>query len=300
MSDSRNDDGDAPVSAAPKDTNKKRRIPALEPPNNNLGEDELLMKKFYDLMQIKSDNGEWERIWNEPDDRRGIHNAIRPSFIYASVSALATFVFLRKVPNWYMNRALSKKESIFHGRNGHPHYESSRRQKNVLFPRIMTHKDGSTSFHEGLLIKPLTLAIDATVSVALGCAVWFYSIDKKGVFHAASNVPLVEGRSAVSDTLCHDFIEEKKQVPERVWKEYNDDAVVMLKQFIENCQRRTQYERQLRLDQGLSPEEPVAIPSRGVPPDLVIEGEEEKAFDLYDWVAEDDWVSDEDDDEGFW
>jgi hypothetical protein len=300
MSDS---SGNSPNDAS---TTKRKRIPALIPPNNNLGEDELLMKTFYDLMQVKADRGEFQRIRQEPEDRRAIFEAIRPSFAVASASALATFVFLRKVPRWYMNRALGKKESRFHGRDGHPHYDSSRRQTNILFPRIETRKDGSTSFHEGLLIKPLTLAIDLTVSLATGAAVWFYTIDKKATFDAISNVPLVEGRSAVSDTLCADFIEQKKKLPKKLWKEYNDDAVTMLRKFIENCQRRTQYERQLRIERGLDPEEPVIIPPPGVPPDMVIEDEEEKAADLYAWVAEDDWAADdewdegEDEDKGFW
>ena len=73
-----------------------------------------------------------------------------------------------------MNRALSKKESFLHGAKGHPHYEASRKQKNILFPRIKTHKDGSTFLHEGLLIKPLTLALDAAVSLAMGAGVWSY------------------------------------------------------------------------------------------------------------------------------
>jgi hypothetical protein len=291
-------------------TTKRKRIPALIPPNNNLGEDELLMKTFYDLMQVKADRGEFQRIRQEPEDRKAIFEAIRPSFAIASASALATFVFLRKVPRWYMNRALGKKESRFYGRDGHPHYDSSRNQKNALFPRIKTLKDGSTSFHEGLLIKPLTIAIDLTVSLATGAAVWFYTIDKKGTFDAISNVPLVEGRSAVSDTLCADFIDQKNKLPKKLWTEYNDDAVTMLRKFIENCQRRTQYERQLRIEKGLEPEEPVIIPPPGVPPDMVIEDEEEKAAELYAWVAEDDWAAygdewdeednNDDDDKGFW
>jgi hypothetical protein len=256
-------------------------------------------------MQIKSDNGEWERIWAEPADRRAIYNAIRPSFTLATFSTISTFVFLRKVPAWYMNRALATKESFLHGAKGHPHYESSRRQKNIAFPRIKTHKDGSTTFHEGLLIKPLTLAMDATVSLLMGAAVWFYSIDKKRVFNAVSDIPLVEGTSAVSDTLCRDFIEEKKTIPKTVWGEYNDDAVLMLKNFIGNCQRRQLYERQLRIERGLQPEEPVSIPAPGVPVDLVIEDEEERPLGLIDWIGKDDWAGDDDewddeDDKGFW
>jgi hypothetical protein len=287
-------------------TSKRKRIPALIPPNNNLGEDELLMKTFYDLMQIKADRGEFQRIREEPEDRKAIFEAIRPSFAIASASTLATFVFLRRVPRWYMNRALGKKESVWHGREGHPHYDSSRRQKNILFPRIKTYRDGSTSFHEGLLIAPLMIAVDLAVSLAMGAAVWFYTIDKKGTFNAVSNVPLVEGRSAVSDTLCADFIEQKKKLPARLWKEYNDDAVTMLRLFIENCQRRTQYERQLRIEKGLGPDEPVAIPPPGVPPDMVIEDDEEKAAELSmaDWAAEDDWATDDewddDDEKSFW
>lgn len=305
MSDANSDNStSAPIRT--QDGSKKRSIPALKPPNNNLGEDELMMKKFYDLMQIKADKGEWERIWAEPMDRKAINDAIRPSFTLATVSTIATFVFLRKVPAWYMNRALSTKESFFHGAKGHPHYDSARRQKNIAFPRIKTHRDGSTSFHEGLLIKPLTLAMDATVSLIMGAAVWFYTIDKKGVFSAVSRIPLAEGTSAVSDTLCQDFIEEKKTIPKKVWNEYNDDAVLMLKQFIDNCRRRQQYERQLRIERGLQPEEPVSIPPPGVPADLMIEDEEERTFGLADLIGQDDsWAGDDaddwdDDDKGFW
>lgn len=306
MSDATADDSNSSAPTRTHDESKKRSVPALKPPNNNLGEDELMMKKFYDLMQIKSDEGEWERIWAEPADRQGIHDAIRPSFTMATVSTIATFLFLRKVPAWYMNRALATKESFLHGAKGHPHYDSSRRQKNVAFPRIKTHKDGSTTFHEGLLIKPLTLAMDATVSLIVGAGVWFYSIDKKRVFAAVSAIPLVEGTSAVSDTLCQDFIEEKKTVPKKVWKEYNDDAMLMLKDFIDNCKRRQQYERQLRIERGLRPQEQVSIPPPGVPADLVIEDEEERPFGFADWIVDDSWAGDDaddwedDDDKGFW
>ena len=58
---------------------------------------------------------------------------------------------------------------------------------------------------------------------------------------------------------------QKKKIPKKVWKEYNDDAVVMLKRFVENCQRRTQYEQQLRMERGMALDKPVAIPSPGVP-----------------------------------
>ena len=132
-------------------------------------------------------------------------------------------------------------------------------------------------------------------------------MDKKGAFQAVSEIPLIEGRSAVSDTLCQDFIAQKGKVPKRLWKEYNDDAFVMLRDFIDNCQRRMQVERQIRTDRGLGRDEPVDIPSPGVPRDLILEDEAERIVDLVgaDWAAEDDhWADDDWDDdnesESFW
>ena len=119
---------------------KRKRIPALIPPNNNLGEDELLLKGFYDLMQIKADKGEFQRIMDEPNDRRAVKKALMPSFYLASATAITTFVVLRKAPRWFMNQALSKKESIIHGPAGHPHYDSSRRTKEYF---VSSHSNPS-------------------------------------------------------------------------------------------------------------------------------------------------------------
>jgi hypothetical protein len=285
-----------------------RKITPFTPPRNNLSEDELLAKTFYDIVQIKADRGELTRIRKEPHDRRKMNAAMRSSYIYGGLAAIGTFIALRKLPNYWMNRSLSKRESFLHGRDGNPYYDLARKQGPWL-PHIKIRRDGTTRFHEGYFVLPILITINATLACAMGAAVAIATVPKVKVFEAVADIPLSSGRSAVSDALCTDFLENYKRLPERLFtpkKLKGDDVTTNIKRFVENCQRRQQVERQLRIDGLLKDDDPVDIPKPGVPGDLALEtdakpdnivvwGDGKKDF-WEAWLEEDD----DDDDDDMW
>ena len=89
---------------------RHRRITPFTPPRNNLGYDELLAKTFIDLMQIKYDRGEFDRIQRERQDRAGVAKVMRPGMIMGGLVAVGTFITLRRLPKYLMRRSLEKRD----------------------------------------------------------------------------------------------------------------------------------------------------------------------------------------------
>lgn len=284
---------------------QKKRTP-FTPQRNNLSDDELLAKFFYDIIQLKFDRGELSRIRKEPQDRRKLNRVMLTGKILGGLAAVGTFVALRRFPKYCINRTLSKKESFMHGRDGNPYYELARKQGPWL-PHIKTLRDGSTRFQEGWLITPILFTLDAALACALGTLIMFVTTPKVKMFEAIADIPLSAGRSAVSDGLCADFLENYKRLPVRLWtakKLDGDDVTTNIKRFVENCQRRQQMERQLRADAMIGEGEPVDIPKPGVPPELTLEREEEPE-PIIDRSGErtdfwDAWMEEDDDDDDMW
>lgn len=280
---------------------QRKKPTPFTPPRNNLSDDELLAKTFLDLMQLKFDRGEFERIRREQHDRMGVHRVMRPGLIMGGISAAVTFLALRQLPKRFMNNSLSKQESFWHGRNGNPFYQIVRKQ-GPWWPHVKTNRDGTTTFREGWFLSPLSMAIDAVAACAMGCVVTVVATPKVKLFEAAADIPLAHGRSAISDTLCSDFIENYKRLPKELWtpkKLKGDDVTTNINRFVENCQRRQQMEKQLRSDRGLRENEAIEIPYPGVPPNLILEveekpddvvfwGDRQQSFWLDDWAEEDD------------
>jgi hypothetical protein len=291
---------DLGTTLAPSPPQRKKPTP-FTPPRNNLSDDELLAKTFIDLMQLKFDRGEFERIRREQHDRKGVHKVMRPGMIMGGISAVVTFVALRRLPKRFMNNSLAKPESFWHGRDGNPFYQIVRKQ-GPWWPNVKTNRDGTTTFREGWFLSPLFIAVDAVAACAMGCVVTVVATPKIKLFEAAADIPLTHGRSAISDTLCSDFIVNYKRLPKELWtpkKLKRDDVTTNIKRFVENCQRRQQMEKQLRSNAALSENEAVEIPYPGVPPNLILEVEEspdevvvsvdrQRSFWLDDWAEEDD------------
>jgi hypothetical protein len=88
-----------------------------------------------------------------------------------------------------------------------------------------------------------------------------------------SGVPLVEGRSVLSDELCGDVV--AKYLALKVGEEEEPVQSPMLQNiglFVQNCQRRQAFEQRIRKDHGLDPLASVSIPPPGVPADYPIAG----------------------------
>ncbi len=92
---------------------------------------------------------------------------------------------------------------------------------------------------------------DAAVSLVAGITVWSLSINKKKAFYSAADIPLIEGKSEISNHLCTDFINiYHNEVRPKFWKEKRDDALKAIEQFVRNCEKRKLYEKKLRREMG--------------------------------------------------
>ena len=100
-------------------------------------------------------------------------------------------------------------------------------------------------------------------------AVW---TDKKKLLNEAAEIPLVEGRSLISDELCTNFMKHYATIPQDTWRKHRgtSDALTAIESFVINCQRRQIFEQSLRHERGLQPggSARISIPSPGVPTDL--------------------------------
>ena len=94
-----------------------------------------------------------------------------------------------------------------------------------------------------------------------------------GTFEGISKVPLVEGRSALSDGLCKEWINVSQRIPPEFWHNLKAEDNSNLKSFqtwkairsfADNCVLRAKQEQTLRTKKSLGPDDPVGIPGPGV------------------------------------
>lgn len=292
---------------------KQVHIPIFHPDLNNLGVDELITKSFADILQLKFDSGEWgATVGNDLSDFTKMKACMSKAYFWGTATAITQFAFLRWAGARTMNRSIHK-GFFWPWRLLLPRDEmlqQARREKSPWHHRIVTLKDGRTKFEEARVSKPITMAMDAGVSLLSGCLVGFVTVDKQKLYNAAAEIPLKEGRSPVSEVLCEDFLKQDDKIPQELWEEHNDDAMRALRKFLDNCQKRSLYEQQLRRESLLSPEEPVSIPLPGVPQDFEIPDESDvhgkgvsvakvpsawspEDYNLWDEDSEDDWSVDD-------
>lgn len=144
-------------------------------------------------------------------------------------------------------------------------------------------------------MKPFSLLFDTTLSLAMTGTIWIMATDKEKLYKTASDIPLIEGRSDISDVLCTGFIAQYDSIRPEFWKEYKDDGMTAITDFVENCRKRQAFERRLRRESGLGPNDPVAIASGGVPRDFVDDEEGEA-----DWANLEEFEEDEGSGDSFW
>jgi len=127
----------------------------------------------------------------------------------------------------------------------------------------------------GIIIRTIKLGLDIFVSGMMAMymsAIW---TDKKRLLSETAELPLVEGRSLISDELCTDFMKQYATIPQDTWRKYRgtSDALTAIESFVVNCHKRQMFERSLRHERGLQPggsaeDYHPTIPSPGVPRDL--------------------------------
>jgi hypothetical protein len=248
--------------------------------HNNLSYEQLLAKSFYDIVQIKADRGELTRIPNEREDRRELDNLMKPGMIFGGITTLTVFTASRYIPKYFMVRSLkSKTSSIF----------ASTDLKGIWLPNIKMHRNGAFSFREGFFLAPFMIALDAFVAIIAGFSVFWTMTPKLQLFETVADIPLLSGRSAISDTLCTDFIENYHRLPKSLWHHErlkDDDLSRNIKRFVENCMKRQQYERILRLESQIDESTQVVIPEPGVPRNFKILSTEENLEVTESWLLD--------------
>ena len=99
----------------------------------------------------------------------------------------------------------------------------------------------------------LWLVFDLGLSIWCGTMFSFSMTDKKRCLEGIADMPLVEGKSMLSEQLCTDFITKHKTYPNQLWKyskDHKDEEDVDLwlfsiHRFVQNCKRRQAYEQSL-------------------------------------------------------
>ena len=133
------------------------------------------------------------------------------------------------------------------------------------------------------VIRGLRLGLDIFVSMSVGAWASILLIDKDRMMKEVSEIPLVQGRSLISEELCQDFSLEFKKYGRDTW-DTNHPALSnggrngsrksefssLVEGFVANCKRRSIYEQELRSERGLRDDEPVVIPAPGVPKDIFV------------------------------
>lgn len=140
-------------------------------------------------------------------------------------------------------------------------------------------------------------ALDVVVAFSMSVTISLIFTDRRKVMKTLSDLPLVEGRSKVSDEFCPEILLELDSL--RKESQYNRELtdnpqsqyLQALMQFCNNCRRRQAYECKLREEQGLSRSDPVSVPPPGVPPTYQIEGTSSGTTDGDDFAGTDDFFN---------
>lgn len=97
-----------------------------------------------------------------------------------------------------------------------------------------------------------------------------------GTYDEIAKIPLVQGRSAISDGICKEWQQlTYDEISPEFWhnlthgeedcKLSDYGAWKAIRSFADNCVKRSKFEDKLRHERGLSSDTPVAIPAPGVP-----------------------------------
>ena len=140
--------------------------------------------------------------------------------------------------------------------------------ENLERKRLMkAHHKGLAHERRTKIDETSSILTDLLLSVLAGISATMFLFDAGKAEQDAAMIPLVEGRSLVSDELCSAFILEHEKYEKKIWTGKQADnypSIGYLNQFVMNCKKRQNVEKYLRSrsQSNLSPHPP--IPSPGV------------------------------------
>ena len=263
----------------------------LPPFDHSLSEDEKVVHKFLETIQTKMDQGLFGTL-QENEKALLLQPIMYPGIYIGSLTAVASFVFLRKTPLHIINRYFI------------PYYN----HPSSIFVKVKYPSEMPSSFTEPKLLQPFTLMIDALLSSIVGLTTWITFTDKQKIYDAMTEIPLLQGRSTLSDVLCDDFIHlYHREIPKSFWQEYEDDILTTISRIVQNCEKRRAFEHKIRQGQDISiwsefsvekddsQSEFISLPTK-VPKDILEPSplESMDQDDVRDWAEADDFQDDMD------
>lgn len=149
------------------------------------------------------------------------------------VITLGSFLFLRRGPKVfvnYYNRKMSQNHSIT--QTGGYTFDP---------PEVGVQRK------PGLIFRTFKLGLDLFVATSMGMYGSAIFTDKHKLMNDLANIPLVEGKSIVSEELCDDFIDVYRHIPKKTWDKYsgNSEPLDAITLFVRNCLKRRAVENQI-------------------------------------------------------
>ncbi len=201
------------------------------------------------------------------------------------LAGLASFVILRRGPK-YIGRWVQRRNAQANG-SANSSYQLSDPKKltntNNPFEKAAQQQRGDFPRPRGFVSRTVWFVFDAVLSLMVGANVSMMYTNKDSIRKEIVGLPLIPGRSLVSDALCDEMIRELKAVRNEKNPAYQRLSKINsnktteatpasfflegIEQFCENCERRRYLERRLRQESGLEADTPIEIPTPGVPRD---------------------------------
>ena len=239
---------------------------------------------------IGSGNGKME-IGLSEKEAKVINHIMRQGNMEGLIAGVATFAFLRRFPK-YLHRRAAQRAAQNQYKLDHPGGKVNSPFQNATPANIPEQPKA------GFIWRAFGFTVDLTLSAMVGLNVTAYMMDRPKMKKAISDLPLIEGRSALSDHFCGVLVEEyKRQLnydPNATHGEVKENENAEIKEikpkgstlppfdrkdilrnphsetlqgileFTKNCKKRQAMERRIRQERGMGPNEPVEIPSPGV------------------------------------
>lgn len=153
-----------------------------------------------------------------------------------------------------------------------------RRAPVYLAQRYYRSKTSFGSFmppRPGIFRYSLGLTFDLFLSMWMGASVTMFLTDKEKMQKGLAKMPLLQGRSIIAEELCSDYIRAYQMAESKGfdWKAPHNEypSIDAITTFVLNCKKRAVYEKRLRRETGKPANEPLSIPSPGVPDDILAE-----------------------------
>ena len=200
-----------------------------------------------------------------------------------AVAGIACFAFLRWSPGAIARYLTRKRAASSAGMQSKGDVNNPfNRQSGYRFDQPPGEQAPLSS--PNFVIRGIRLGLDLFVSLSIGAWSSILFFDREKMLKEAADIPLIQGRSLISEELCGDFLQEFQKFNRDTWdpnhpalsggegNEVNTSTgfTSMVEGFVANCKRRSIYEDELRGEQGLREDEPVLIPSPGVPRDISV------------------------------